>query len=161
MFARIVGNTPLWVWPLLLALLWLGFDQTRARVVGLRRILLLPAVMTGLSLSGAMTSFGAGPLVLLVWSIAVCIGTGLAVKRPAVSLARYDPATALFHLPGSWAPLALILGIFSAKYATGATLAMQPALAASIEFSTLVSAVYGVFSGIFVGRAIRLWRLRR
>src|ERR1035438_8873648 len=126
MFSRIVTNTPVWVWGLLLALLWLGLNQIRTRTVRSRQILILPTIMTMLSLSGTTTSFGVTPLVLLTWAIATGIGVRWIILRPPPSLTRYDRAADLFHLPGSWIPLALILGIFTAKYATGVTLAIQP-----------------------------------
>jgi len=159
MVLRILTNTPVWVWGLLLVLLWLGFSQTRARSIGLRRILILPLVMTGLSLSGTISSFGVAPLVLLAWAITTGIGTWLVIRRPVPQSTRYDSTMKVFFLPGSWLPLGLILGIFAIKYATGATLVMHPALANSTGFSTAVGALYGAFTGVFIGRAGRLWRL--
>ena len=53
----------------------------------------------------------------------------------------------------------LILGIFMTKYVVGATSAMHPALIHDTGFSLGFSALYGAFSGIFLGRAARLLRL--
>ena len=161
MISRIVGNTPVWVWGLLLALLWLGFSQVRARSVGLRRSLILPLAMTALSLSGTVSSFGAALPVLLAWAIAASVTLWLVIRRPPSPDTRYDSATGMFHLPGSWLPLMLILGIFSIKYAVGASLSMQPALAQNAELAISVAALYGALAGVFAGRAGRLLRLRR
>jgi uncharacterized protein YneF (UPF0154 family) len=65
----------------------------------------------------------------------------------------------LFTLPTSWVPLLLILGIFLTKYIVGVELAMRPALARDDQYTLVVSVIYGLFSGIFIGRAARLWRL--
>ena len=62
-------------------------------------------------------------------------------------------------MPGSWLPMGVILAIFMTKYAVGVTLSMQPSLAHSDAFTLSVSLLYGLFSGFFAGRAIRLWRL--
>ncbi|MDO4723626.1 MAG: hypothetical protein Q4A97_02570, partial [Comamonadaceae bacterium] len=43
--AGLITHTPLWVWPLLAALLALGLLQTRARRVSLARALALPLAM--------------------------------------------------------------------------------------------------------------------
>lgn len=159
MLHQILANTPRWVWGLLLALLWLGLSQTVGRTASLKRITLLPLAMTGLSLYGAVTAFGADPQVLLVW---LCAG-GLAITlvlQPALPQAtRYDPATRRFTLPGSWLPLLLMLGIFMTKYLVGAVSAMQPALAHDAGFSLGFATLYGAFAGIFLARAARLWRL--
>lgn len=161
MLAQIFTNTPPWVWGLLLALLLLGFSQARARRVGVRRILILPLVMTALSLSGTLSSFGGAPGVLLAWVGGGVITVWLLSRRPAPASTRYDAASQLFWLPGSWVPMALILGIFSLKYVVGATLAMRPELARSIEFSVAFAALFGACSGVFIARAARLWKLTR
>ena len=56
-------------------------------------------------------------------------------------------------------PLALILGIFMTKYVVGVELAMQPQLALEPRYALTVGLLYGVFTGLFVGRAFRLARL--
>ena len=62
-------------------------------------------------------------------------------------------------MPGSWVPLTLIVGIFLTKYVVGVDLAMQLSLAQDSQYTLIVAAIYGTFSGIFMGRAARLWRL--
>jgi len=52
-----------------------------------------------------------------------------------------------------------MMGILCTKFAAGVALAQQPALAQSVAFGWAVSAPYGALSGIFLGRAARLWRL--
>jgi len=52
-----------------------------------------------------------------------------------------------------------MMGIFLLKYAVGISLAMAPELASSAGYATLVGAVSGALSGVFLGRAARLWRL--
>jgi len=52
-----------------------------------------------------------------------------------------------------------MMGIFFTKYAVGVTLALQPALARDLPVALALSAVYGAFSGVFLARAARLWRL--
>lgn len=159
MLYQIIANTPAWVWGLLLVLLALGFSQTRSRLVGSRRLVILPLVMTGLSLSGTVSSFGAAPTVLLAWIATTCVVAWRVASRPAPPLSRYDSAAGLYYLPGSWFPMALIMGIFTVKYAVGAALAMQPALAANAGFSTATGALYGALGGVFIGRAGRYCRL--
>ena len=53
----------------------------------------------------------------------------------------------------------VILGIFITKYAAGVALAMQPDLKANANFVLAIATLYGVFSGIFAGRTVRLLHL--
>jgi ABC-type dipeptide/oligopeptide/nickel transport system permease subunit len=55
--------------------------------------------------------------------------------------------------------MGIILGIFLTKYAVGVTMAMQPAVAKQTLFALAIGSLYGVFSGYFAGRTLRLWRL--
>ena len=161
MIARILAGTPPWVWALLAALLWLGISQSVARTVGLGRIASLPVAMTGLSFYGTISVFGSAPAVLLAWLAAAGSAAWWTGRRPLPEKTAYDPATNLFTLPGSWLPLALIMGIFLTKYAVGASLAMQPGMNGHAGFAMTVGALYGAFSGVFIGRAGRLWHLAK
>lgn len=162
----IVQKTPSWVWGLLAALLWLGIGQLAPRQVRAPRVVLLPAAMAGLSAYGLVSAFGAagqtgGILAAWLGAAALLAAAGLALwPRPAAG-ARYDAASRRFHLPGSAVPLALIVGIFFTKYLVGVELALQPALARDAAFALEIAALYGLFNGVFVARAVRLWRLAR
>ena len=56
-------------------------------------------------------------------------------------------------------PLLLIVGIFLVKYVVGVELTMAPGLVGDAQYALVVAGLYGLFTGIFVGRAWRLWRL--
>ena len=156
----ILKNTPSWVWGLLAALLALGLSQLRDRQASLVRITVMPLAMTAFSLWGTASAFGNSPQfaqVLLAWF--ATSATMVALLAPGDSGATYDRASRSFALPGSWVPLALILGIFLTKYAVGVELTMQPQMARDSQFTLVVGTLYGAFSGLFTGRAARLWRL--
>lgn len=158
----ILKSTPSWVWGLAAALLALGLSQVRERNVGMTRMALMPAAMTGLSLWGTLSAFSTSlsfGYVLLAWALGALLMLGLIAPRAAQTGTTYDSATRSFHVPGSVVPLVLILGIFLTKYIVGVELAMQPALAQDGTYAVVVGGLYGVFSGTFAGRAARLWRL--
>jgi hypothetical protein len=52
-----------------------------------------------------------------------------------------------------------MMGIFLTKYVVAVMLAMHPAYAQQAGFAVGISALYGLFSGVFGGRALRLGRL--
>lgn len=164
MLGAIVRGTPAWVWAMLASLATLGLSQARARQASLARVSLMPLGMTAFAAAGTVTAFGGAPTllpVLLAWVIAAGACLALLAPRAAPAGTRYDSATRRFTLPGSWTPLALILGVFLVKYVVGVELALQPALAADPVFSVSVAALYGAISGVFIGRAAALLRLAR
>jgi len=158
MLAQIITNTPLWVWGLAIGLIALGSLQLFQRTVNLRRIMLPSLAMAGFSLYGTLSAFGSRPQIMLAWLAAACLIAWPLMRRPLPDSTRYFPDTRQFALPGSWIPLALIMAIFSCKYAVGATLAMHPEWAGRADFSLSLGILYGAFSGAFIGRAFRLWR---
>jgi hypothetical protein len=100
-------------------------------------------------------SFGA----LLGWAVAAAVLLALVLQRPLPATTRYDAAARSFQVAGSAVPLMLMMGIFLTKYVVGATLAMHPELRHQATFTVLVPVLYGAFTGVFAGRALRLWRL--
>jgi hypothetical protein len=162
----ILSNTPTWVWALLAGLIALGASQLFQRKASLVRVNLLPVSMTALSVYGtvaALRASGQLPAALALWLL-VAITTAVAAlawRHQAPRGTRYDPTQRSFHLPGSAVPLVLIGCIFLTKYLVGVELAMQPQLVRESGFVFGLAAVYGVFNGIFIARAARLWQLAR
>lgn len=158
MLTQILANTPKWVFILFATLLWLGAKQLLARSVSLARVTLMSIGMTGLSIYGVASAFGQSSMALLAWAVVACSLLGLVLQR-ALPSTRYDAATRRFHVAGSAVPLLLMMGIFFTKYLVGVLLAMHVEFAHQASFAVGISALYGAFSGIFMGRAVRLWRL--
>lgn len=158
----IVRQTPPWVGALLAGLLVLGLSGVRARDVHIARLVLLPVAMIGLAVWGVQSAFAATgrlPELLALW--AACGAGVLAVgaRLAPPSGTHYDTVTRSFHLPGRWLPLVLILAVFSLKYGMGVQLALEPALARNATFAFAVTALYGLLSGLFAARALRVLRL--
>ncbi len=159
MLMHILSATPKWVFVLFAALLWLGVQQMLPRRVGLNRATLLPLAMTGLSLYSVASAFGDQPLALLTWLAGTALAMVVTLQLQSSTEIQYDATNRRFHLPGSTVPLALLMGIFFTKYAVGISIGMQPILAHNTDFALTVSTLYGAFSGIFLARAARLWRI--
>ena len=160
----IVRHTPLWVGGVLAALVALGAQSLRPRALPLGRLLAMPLIMGGLALWGVQSAFGAsGRLTELLglwaagYATALALGAGL---RPPAG-ARYDVAAQRFELPGSVVPLLLILAVFLLKYGVGVQLALEPALAQDSRFAFGVTGLYGLLSGLFAARSLRVLRLLR
>jgi len=162
MLGTVLHHTPNFVWILLAVLIAIGVSQARDREASLLRVAFMPVAMTGFGIWGMTTGFGASPMfgyAMLMWMLALSVTFALVGAMRAPADAEYHPATRSFFLPASWAPLLLIVGIFVTRYVVNVDLAMQPALARDGQYTLIVAAVYGLCSGVFVGRAARLWRL--
>ena len=161
MLIQIVLHTPLWVWAILLALLWLGLSQTVSRQVGLRRIILLPLAMTAMSLHGTFTSFGATHWSWVLWTGAALATVAWFASSRAPAGVAYQRATRVFNLPGSWVPLCLMMAIFAIRYVVGVVLALHPELTRDLAVAAMVASLYGALSGVFIGRMLMLLGLAR
>jgi hypothetical protein len=162
MIATVLKSTPTWVWGLLGGLTVLGLSQVRTRTASFARIAITPLAMLALSLWGNVSAFGHSPdfgFVLALWAGILGVTVIAVMQLPVPAGTRFDESSRLFTLPGSWMPMLLIVGIFLVKYVVGVDLAMQPSLALDSQYVPVVAGLYGVFSGIFAGRAARLWRL--
>ena len=159
MFMQILTHTPKWVFALFAGLVYLGIKQMLPSRAGLNRITIMPLAMTCLSLFGVTSAFGDSPQALLTWVVGAAITFALNFQISGSPQIRYDAANRSFNLPGSAVPLALFMGIFFTKYAVGISVGMQPALAHDASFALVVAGMYGGFSGIFLSRAAKLWRI--
>lgn len=160
--AEVVRHTPPWVAGLLAALVALGLSAVRDRNVHIGSLVLMPLAMLGLALWGVQSAFGGtGQLVALLalWLLGYGAVAAIGLRLAAPAGTRYDPASRRFRLPGSWAPMVLILAVFLMKYVIGVQLAMEPALATQAGFALVVTGLYGVLSGVFTARTLRVLRL--
>ncbi len=161
MLIAILQHTPAWVFGLLAVLVVLGLTQAVPRRLTLRRSAVLPVAMAGLSLSGVVSTFGGQPGALLAWTFALAAAPFALHGRVDTRRVRYLAQEQAFAMPGSWVPLALMLGLFALRFVCGVMLARDPGLRHAAGFAIVASAAYGVFSGVFLGRAMALWSLAR
>ena len=161
MVLLILQHTPAWVWGLLAGLVAIGLSQTRERDVSVFRLTVLPLLLVALSLSGVLRAFGHMPIAFAGWGAGLAFALGVVRQHMAVRGAAWLRDTQRIRVPGSWLPLALIVSLFAVKYLAGASLAMVPALASEPAFAGGCSLLYGLFSGLFLARALSLRMLAR
>lgn len=157
---QILRGTPLWVYPLFLGLVVLGYLQSKPRHVAPAMVAVLPVVLGALSLSRVLAAFGPAPAVLAAWAAgtAAALLLNRTLRQPVG--ARWSAAAGSFLVPGSWVPLALMMAMFFARYALAVTQAMAPALARSAGFESAASFGLGLLSGLFLSRALWIWSRR-
>ncbi len=158
MLLEILKRTPSWVFILFLVVVIIGYSQSRGRTISRGRVAILPVAMIVLSFYGVLSAFNFLPTSLICWALglsgAVLFGLKLALPRGVT----FSPEKGSFFVPGSWIPFALIMAIFFTKYAVGVILARQLAIGSNLVFVAGISLCYGLFSGVFLVRAIIIWR---
>jgi len=153
MMAQTIQHTPGWVWLLFLALICLGFLQSRTRTVPKARLLALPAAMLALSLHSLVATFGPLRLGLLAWLAGGMLTLLLHRVLGPPAGAGYAPDTRRYTVPGSWVPLMLMLAIFFARYAVAAATAIDASLRQANALVAAAGLVYGLLSWTFFARA--------
>jgi len=151
-------HTPVWVWPLLALLIWLGIAAMRTRQVRVARLIVLPTVFLALSISGLFSS----PLPVLeavgIWLAGLAVGglIGRSIApRHGVTIARDRQR---LTVPGSVVPLILILVIFAGRYAAGYAFGRYPELRQD-ALAVIVTASYAALcTGVMLGRTLPLLR---
>jgi len=111
-------------------------------------------VVAGYSLYGvAMASHGSA-LALTMWLVAGLVAFLLTYMSPP-SGAVSDTADTV-RVSGSWVPMVVILGLFSARYAYNVMLAIHPEVMHSNSFMALFSALFGFLGGLLLSRSVLL-----
>jgi hypothetical protein len=157
---QILRGTPVWVYPLFLGLVVMGYLQSKPREVAPAMVAILPVAIGVFSLSKVLAIFGLEPLGLAAWAAgtAAALLLNRALKQPAG--ARWSDANGTFHVPGSWVPLVLMMAVFFVRYALAVSLVMRPELAHSTGFTAAASFGSGLLSGVFLARALWVWSQR-
>ena len=157
-FLQIVTNTPLWVWPLLALVAWLGVRELRSRTVARWQLTVLPVVGLATSLSGIAQSPRPG-LAAAGWAVALlaALPIGQAIGRGR-SVRPLDGGR--LEISGTWFTLAFGLSVFAVRYALGVLFGVLPALKAEPSWIVASGAVGGVLAGIGIGWLAALLRLR-
>ncbi len=164
MLLEILKRTPSWVFLLFAVLVFYGVMQSRTRQISLARVAILPLVLTGLSLSGLWSALGSGSFLdvaVVAWIAAVAVALLLNELAQWPRKVTYASATRTFRVEGSWIPLAAMMLIFFTRYGVNVALAIRPALAESPWLAAGAGAAYGLMSGAFMARALRILKAAR
>ena len=150
--ADIATRAPLWVWPLLAALLFLGWTRSRPRTVSKARVLILPIVLAGMGIGSFFSNGGTAIAAsFLLLGLAAGAATGQVLARREGAL--LDEA-GMVHLKGEWISMGLILVIFASRFAAGAAQGVDPSLHHSLAIAIPLALVSGFSVGLTGMRAL-------
>lgn len=147
---QIVVNTPLWVWPLMLFVLWLGWRGLQQRILPPARLAILPLVGLGTSLAGIAQSLQPG-LALAGWTAALLMALPLGWAVGAYRAVRLRPEDGRLEVGGGWFALGFGVSIFVVRYTLGVLSGVMPGLRAEPLWIVLSGGIGGIVTGIGLG----------
>lgn len=147
----IIAGAPLWVWPLLGFLLFVGWRSTRERDVPVAAIYMLP--LLGLLSVNTLTGLLHPLTALAIYAASYGLGLFIGYRLQARWVIAKQGGSV--RLMGEWATMAVILILFGANFANGTVAAIAPQLHASTPFVAGFAILTGIASGTLGGRALR------
>jgi hypothetical protein len=142
-----------------LLLVGLGLRATRPGRFQRGRLVIVPIAMAGWSLSALAQAFGGTSPASVAWVALVTVAIVAGLRLPPRRDVQYSIGDRSFAVPGSWAPLALMMTIFFMRYAVAVGLALRPDWSHDAAFASAVGTLSGCVSGAFVLRALRIGRV--
>jgi len=152
------SHVPAWPFAILAVLVALGIWQSRPRVVRPIASAILAAAFLGFSLFGVVSSFGGRLELLITWVLGIVLAATAGARLFAPRGLAHGATEGFVHVPGSWLPLGLMLGIFAVKFVVGFVAGAKLSIGSSNWFAVAVSGVLGILSGGFFARAVAIRR---
>lgn len=152
---KLLKGTPLWAYAIFAYILFIGIRATRSHTVSFYRLLILPIVFLGL------TVYKKYNLVwdhLLIYAIALIIGTFLGWLLTAKLKIKCDKTTKMVEMPGTYSVLIFSSIFFVVKYYVGYTYAVDPIQQTNIFYYGLDQIASGLITGRFLGRVLYLYK---
>ena len=150
----IASGAPLWVWPLLVLLIFIGLRATRERTTSVYAYYVLP--LLGIMSLNTLTD---QPNLTVAWpsfTTAYLIGAAMAFRWQSYWLIQGDGSRV--QLSGEWVTLVTLMIIFLSNFFNGFALQVFPEIHATALFTGLFSAAIGWASGTFLGRVLFILR---
>lgn len=146
---KIISGTPTWVWFVFGYLIFIGIRATRARIVYIPKLFIIPLVLSGLKYK----VFIAGNIsIWLGYFICLALTSFTSYKYTAMQKIKIISPRMSVQLPGTYWTLTVLMAFFVVKYFFGYISATSPTYYNDIKIFEL--SISGIFSGYFLGKAI-------
>lgn len=152
--SQLITGAPVWVWPLLVGLLAIGFNAMRTRQSLVFPLYFLPLLgfLSLNSVSSVVTTSGVWAVFALAYVAGTVFGHRFQARRLLEKTGRH------VRLAGEGLTLTVILILFSANFVVGVLSAVAPSALESGYFQEGFAAALALASGSFLGRALFIWR---
>lgn len=148
----VVTAAPVWVWPLLVALIVLGVSRMRDRVLPMWRLMLLPALLlVSILLPIVAGGINASGLSAMAAGLGLGLAAGWMTMRSVV-VTRLEGNKVLVR--GEVISLLAMLAIFASRFAAGAITAVAPNFMERAGVGELFVAVAVFCAGVMAARAL-------
>lgn len=154
LISNIPARAPIWVWPLLLWMIWMGVSAMRRRTVAIWVYWMLPFFAL-ISVRGRIEAAAPEidlPVYFAMYALGVAFGYwfqgGVLIERAAKQVV----------VSGEPLTLIMLMAIFWMNFVSGVIEAISPDLMTSFVTIAILAAISGAVSGQFAGRALRVLR---
>jgi hypothetical protein len=148
----ILGGAPIWVWPLLVLLLFIGFKATKPRQTSVTLFYSLP--LFGLMSLRNVTALPLQELAWINFASGYVAGFAYAYMQQGKWLLGKEGRTV--SLAGEWFTMLSLMVIFWMNFVGGMMKALSPQSYESPIFIILFTLLIGAASGSFLGRGVRV-----
>lgn len=146
-FLQIIKGTPLYVWAILIYLLFVGIKSIKTRVVYLPKLFIIPLILPAIKYK---ILFSEDALVFCLMIIVASIASFFIHTRNTIKVIKKEGS---IEVPGNYGTLIILLSFFIVKYYFGYLKSADQDL--YLKYSIIENIISGLFSGYFIGRALR------
>jgi len=155
-----IAHTPPWVWPLFLLMLWLGARNLATRERPLAPMFVLPAIVLILGLVTLATSSADLTLVIPAFVVSLAIGAAIGWNLVPGNVVPVRERGRVV-VPGSVAPLLVVIAVLILRYAMGYIYGRWPELRRDPALTLEFGATGALLAGIVWGRMLRFVQIYR
>lgn len=146
-FVHIIKGTPLYVWAILCYLLFIGIKNIKTRVIYLPKLFIIPLILLAIKYKTLLSD---DALVLCLVIMGGSIASFFINTGNTITIIKKEGA---IEVPGGYGTLIILVSFFIVKYYFGYLNSTDPDL--FLKYSIIESVISGLFSGYFIGRALR------
>lgn len=149
-----IASTPWWVAILFIYAACIGYRATKPYEIPLRNLMLSACLLSGLTAIALSTHIPPTPANLGVWANMMLFGAGISWLHLRIKQVKISPDGKRLEMPGSWNIFLIMIVILVIKYYMGFqfSLSFNPDLLKSPKIAFTLMALYGLFTGSFLGR---------
>jgi prepilin signal peptidase PulO-like enzyme (type II secretory pathway) len=156
-----IKHTPVWVFPLIVLVLWLGARNLQNRERPIAALYVLPLILLILAVVNLASSRANLILVIPAFVASLAIGAAIGwnlVPRNTTAI----QGQGRIRVPGSVVPLLMVIAAIILRYAIGYIYGRWPELRTDPTLALEFSATSALLAGVVWGRILRLgWIYRR
>ncbi|WP_309547179.1 DUF6622 family protein [Rhizobium rhizogenes] len=150
-------HIPAYVYGLFLLLLWMGVSRCLPRTIRVERLVIMPVIMTILSVRGFEGLFSQASVLDLAFAAAgLCVGMTIGWRHVSAWKIEVDRAKRSLSLPGDIMMLVIILTTFAFEFLLHVGAEMHAAWFSAPAVPPLAAAVWVGFTGMSLGRSLHL-----